>query len=114
MRNKNNFIVSVIILFLSVLVSGSVSYAAEISENTEVCLDCHNSITPGIVADWESSRHARFSPAEALNFPELERRISAESVPDSLRNISVGCAECHMLNADSHPGTFDHADYPLE
>jgi hydroxylamine dehydrogenase len=46
-----------------------------ISDATQECLDCHAVFHPGIVADWQSSRHARVTtPAEALTADELQRR----------------------------------------
>ena len=32
--------------------------APVISEATSECIDCHASIHPGIVKDWQTSRHA--------------------------------------------------------
>ncbi|MBT4087723.1 MAG: hypothetical protein HOE30_04435, partial [Deltaproteobacteria bacterium] len=55
-----------------------------LSEATEDCLGCHEDETPGIVADWLASRHARVSVASALKKPVVSRRVSAVSVPDSL------------------------------
>jgi hypothetical protein len=40
--------------------------------------------------------------------PDLQRRVSAESVPSGLRDSTVGCAECHLLNPDKHRDTFSH------
>ncbi|MFC2075598.1 multiheme c-type cytochrome [candidate division KSB1 bacterium] len=100
-------------LFILMFCLVSLAPGAEVSEDTEVCLTCHNSISPGIVADWERSRHSKVSPAEALEKSVLERRISAQNVPEKLLGTSVGCAECHQMNPDSHADTFDHAGYPV-
>lgn len=89
------------------------SEAAEMSGDTEGCIDCHRSVTPGIVSDWETSRHASVTVSEALAKAELERRVSSDDIPDSLKNIAIGCAECHQINAEGHPGTFDHLGYPI-
>ena len=87
--------------------------AAEISEDTLGCLDCHEYVTPGIVADWEASRHALVSPVEGLAKDLLERRISAIEIADTLSETVVGCAECHTMNAESHPGSFEHNGYTV-
>jgi hydroxylamine dehydrogenase len=79
-----------------------------VSPTTDFCLDCHNTSTPQIVADWERSRHARTTLGEALKSPKLESRVSSEHIPKEFLEFSVGCAECHTLNADNHPDTFDH------
>jgi hypothetical protein len=86
------------------------SEAAEpkVSEATEECLGCHVTIHPGLVADWKLSRHARTTPAYALEKPQLARRLSAATLPANLSGHVVGCAECHTLNADRHKDTFEH------
>lgn len=81
------------------------------SSATGACLTCHRSATPGIVADWQRSRHASITPAGGLAREGLARRISAAEVPDSLSDIVIGCAECHTLRADSHNDTYDHSSY---
>ncbi len=86
---------------------------APLSEATEECLDCHRTVTPGIAADWEQSHHARETPSEAMQAPELEREVSSASIPESLRNVAVGCYECHSLNAGSHQDNFEHFDYSI-
>ena len=83
------------------------------SDDTQACLDCHRDVHPGITADWERSRHARTRPLDSLVKPELERRLSAATVPESLRDRTVGCAECHTLNAGLHEDTFDHNGYEI-
>ncbi len=87
--------------------------AAELSDATTECLDCHTSIAPGMVAGWQSSRHAKTSPQEALKKKELERRVSANSVPDELARNAIGCAECHTLNPEKHSDTFEHNGYQV-
>ena len=86
----------------------AVASAVEVSEATDNCLSCHSSATPGIVADWKRSRHFKTSVAEALKLDSESRRVSADKVPDNLANVAVGCAECHTINQDKHPGSFDH------
>jgi hydroxylamine dehydrogenase len=84
--------------------------AGQTSEATETCIGCHSSATPAIVADWKRSLHAGVTPSEALKKPELQRRISSEDIPENLKNVVVGCAECHTSNMDAHKDSFDHGD----
>ena len=88
-------------------------FAAEVSGDTEDCLGCHEEVTPGIVEDWRASRHSHVSPAEGLAKPKLQRRVSAAAVPEGLAATVVGCAECHTMNADKHPDTFEHNGYSV-
>jgi len=103
-------IVVTVILFLFVSIGAG---AEAISDDTDNCISCHASATPGIVADWQHSRHATRTPAQALQEKELSRRVSAALVPDVLLNTVVGCAECHTQNPDSHKDTFDHNGYQV-
>jgi len=99
------------VFLLALLVFSSLpgpALAAEPSQATRYCLGCHESLHPGIVSDWQNSRHARVTPAKALQKDELKRRVSAESVPKELSESTVGCAECHTLNSGQHPDTFAH------
>jgi hypothetical protein len=102
-------------VFLSSLtiLAGQTITAAPISEATEFCIDCHASVTPGIVTDWQQSRHSMITPQEGMLKPDLEKRISATSIPDSLLGFVVGCAECHTLSPGTHGDTFEHADYQV-
>ncbi len=87
-----------------------------ISEDTEVCLDCHSSVTPGIVADWKKSKHAHTTVAEALKKPQLSREVSInllKNFPKKLRNVAIGCAECHTMNPKTHKDTFNHNDFQV-
>ena len=90
----------------------SVGFAQEqpMSDLTQDCIACHSSVTPAIVADWRRSAHSKITPEKALGRPELERRISVKIVPDQLKDVVVGCAECHLLNTQDHSDTFDHND----
>lgn len=83
------------------------------SEATQACVECHKSITPGIVGDWLSSIHAQTNPAAALRKPPVERRISADEIAQDLRSVVVGCYECHGLNASSHSDNFEHFGYMI-
>lgn len=93
--------------------AASLSAAPPVSPETQECLDCHEVETPGIVADWQASRHARTTPAMALQVPEAARRMSAAHVPDAYRDFAVGCFECHGQRPETHRDTFDHYDFPV-
>jgi len=103
----------VILLAALVLLFPSHSPSAEISDASFECLDCHTSVAPGLVAAWQGSRHSKTSPFEALKNEKLQRRISAESVPEDLGKHTVGCAECHTLNPEKHSDTFEHNGYQV-
>ena len=85
-----------------------------VSSETQACLDCHENATPGIVADWLTSRHAHTSVEMGLAKPAVERRVSATSVAEELKRNVVGCyAECHTLRKEKHPDAFDHFGYTI-
>jgi len=86
----------------------SIVLSAEVSAETQGCLVCHETLHPGLVADWRASRHARTSVADSLALPADERRVSVTEAPAGLSNVAVGCAECHGLRGDTHPDTHDH------
>ncbi|MBN2707371.1 MAG: hydroxylamine oxidase [Deltaproteobacteria bacterium] len=105
---------------LSILIAGSVlagplaAQEVKISEQTADCIECHLLATPGIVADWRSSRMAAVTPAEALKLPALERRISVSEVGANLAGVVVGCYECHSLNNEAHQSAaFEHNGYRI-
>jgi hydroxylamine dehydrogenase len=99
-------------LFL-VLWSITTSRAQEppVSEDTQLCISCHESIHPGITADWRGSLHARVTPTEGLTKESLSRRVSADSIPEQFLSTVVGCAECHTKSSEKHMDSFDHAGY---
>ena len=99
-------------LFLLLFIP-TLSPGAEISAATAQCLDCHATISPGMVSAWKLSRHARVTPGEALEKPERERRISAAGVADDLAGHSIGCAECHTRNPEKHADTFEHNGFQV-
>ncbi len=86
---------------------------APAGKETEACIECHRGYTPGIVRDWQRSRHARVTPGEGLRRPAPERRVSAKSVPASLQAVTVGCYECHGLNPSPERDTFDHFGFTI-
>lgn len=86
---------------------------AKTSGATEDCLGCHASLHPGIVASWKNSRHASVSPAESLAREGFAKRVSNPAVPDDLKNVVVGCAECHSINSASRPEDYEHNGYTI-
>ncbi|MEJ5349790.1 MAG: multiheme c-type cytochrome [Desulfosoma sp.] len=87
--------------------------AAPHSAATQDCLSCHVQATPGIVSDWQRSRHAKVTPGEAMAVEPMARKVSSPNVPQELKNHSVGCAECHTLRADAHKDTVEHHGYKV-
>jgi len=87
--------------------------STELSDQTKECLGCHESLHPGIVADWRHSLHATTSPSAGLAKDRLHRRISSETIPQALKNVAVGCFECHSLNASKHKDNFEHFGYQI-
>ena len=85
--------------------------AVPISDATAECLECHASIHPGIVKDWENSRHAMITPKEAMAAKGPALKVSSPLVPESLQNVAVGCAECHNMRPEAHADTFEHNGY---
>ncbi|NOY64044.1 MAG: hydroxylamine oxidase [Nitrospirae bacterium] len=85
----------------------------KISPQTQACIGCHSMYTPGIVKDWLTSRHAKTTPQDALQKPELERRISTKQVPEQYAKYVVGCYECHGQNPDRHKDNFQHMGYRI-
>ena len=53
------------------------------------------------------------TPAQGLKKPDLEKRISANNIPQEFMDNSVGCAECHTLKPDTHEDSFDHNGYEV-
>jgi len=83
------------------------------SQETQACIGCHSQVTPGIVKDWLTSRHSKITPSEAIKKPSLERRVSTDTPPESMKNTVVGCFECHSLNTDKHADSFEHNGYKI-
>lgn len=85
----------------------------KISPETESCISCHRTVTPGIVEDWMKSRHSLITPGEALKKKPLERRVSIERTEESTGKYVVGCYECHSLNPENHTDNFEHMGYRI-
>jgi hydroxylamine dehydrogenase len=117
MDDKEHFMKPFIILvgLCSCGFFSGLSFAADtpISEASAECIDCHSSVHPGIVSDWQKSRHAEITPEAAMAVEGVARKVSSKSVPQSLQKIVVGCAECHTLRPKSHADTFDHNGYDI-
>lgn len=95
-------------VFFLLILSPCAYGQSKISDATRDCLNCHATITPGIVSSWEKSRHAVSTLAEALKLEGLDRKVSPGEPADELKSVAVGCAECHTLRPKAHADTFDH------
>jgi hydroxylamine dehydrogenase len=104
-----------LIVLLSRASPSALAEAAEskMSKQTKECLDCHTEYHPGLVQDWLHSLHSQTTPEQALTNTPLARRISSENIPDNLKNVVVGCYECHSLNASNHTDNFEHFEYRI-
>ncbi|MCX7770594.1 MAG: cytochrome c family protein, partial [Proteobacteria bacterium] len=106
---KKAFFISFFVLLISTYVfSQDLELPKNTSSQTRQCIGCHKQFTPSIVYDWLKSRHAKSTPEEGIKKPDLEKRVSAKSIPDNLSKVVVGCYECHSLNADKHTDNFSH------
>jgi hydroxylamine dehydrogenase len=104
--------ISLLTLFM-VFVSVQLAFGASgrTSEDTNACIECHRSVHPGIVADWEKSRMAKVTPRAAKSMILKKRRVSFQQVPSRLDGVVVGCAECHTMNPEKHQDTYEHNGY---
>jgi len=55
--------------------SNSPAADVSVSEATSECIDCHASVHPGIVIDWQNSRHANIAPKDAMAVEGLARKV---------------------------------------
>jgi hydroxylamine dehydrogenase len=104
---------SIAVLLTSASVQTARSQEIPLSAETEECLVCHAETHPGMVASWQKGRHSRITPHEALQKPELERRVSSADIDSSLLSVAVGCYECHSLNTGRHKDAFEHNGYTI-
>ena len=82
--------------------TGKTRPTAKVSSTAQECLECHRDSTPGIVAQWRASAHARASvdcfschdaaPADLAAFDHNGRRIVVIVTPSY-------CARCHKKEA---------------
>lgn len=108
-----NWTVIIWIFFSFVSAGAATSAEIPISEATTECIDCHSSFQPGIVNDWQNSRHAMITPQKAMAVEDVARKVSSQNVPPNLQKVAVGCAECHTLRPKSHADTFEHNGYEI-
>ena len=108
-----NSLLAVIVGILMLTADGGRTAELPVSEATAECIECHALIHPGIVKSWQKSRHAKITPRQAMSVEGLARKVSSQSVADNLQNVTVGCAECHMLRPDAHADTFEHNGYDI-
>ena len=121
MQYVNRFLMPVmailILLFPAVMFAsekeGAEGDSSKISSQTQACIGCHKTYTPGIVEDWLTSRHSKTLPSDAVKKPLLQRRVSADNIPEGLSGYVVGCYECHSLNAEKHKDNFQHMGYKI-
>ena len=85
----------------------------KVSDATQACIECHTVIHPGIVQDWQESRHSQVTPGEAMAVKGLGLKVSSTDVPEKLQGFVVGCAECHTLRPKEHADTFEHNGYEI-
>jgi hydroxylamine dehydrogenase len=104
-----------LVFLLAAVLCLSAPLCAEVSlsQETQACIECHQQIHPGIVADWQTSRMAKTTPGEGMNRPASERRISATTLPKELLDVVVGCNECHSQNQAQHKDNFEHAGFQI-
>jgi len=103
----------ILLLFALLIPFPDQAEAIHLSQETQACLSCHMSITPGIVSDWQKSRHAITLPEEAVKKPPLERRVSTQRIDDPLKGVAVGCYECHSRNPEAHRDNFEHFGFKI-
>ncbi len=120
MKRAIIYIALIVILYLlsaNILIASEknevITSGGKLSSQTQACIACHKLYTPGIVYDWLSSRHSKTMPREAIKKAALQRRISANTLPDGLSEYAVGCYECHSLNPEKHKDNFGHMGYKI-
>ncbi len=100
-------------LLLSLPSPGICDDASRVSDATQACLSCHETVHAGVVGDWRTSRHSAVTPAEGMAVKAPGRMVSSETVPDDLKNVVVGCAECHTQNPGAHKDSFEHNGFTV-
>lgn len=83
------------------------------SDDTMDCIGCHEYSHPGITENWRKSGHAQILVKDAFGVSAANRKISTGNVPEQFASNSVGCAECHTLDPESHADTFEHNGYDV-
>jgi hydroxylamine dehydrogenase len=100
-------------LLILVIVRTAWADPAPISDATQECLGCHATYHPGIVQDWQKSRHHAGTVKAALVVDGLSRKVSSATIAPELLDNAVGCAECHTLRAEAHRDTFEHNGHQI-
>ncbi len=54
---KRLFWVALPVFFIALIAAWNPVATVPVSADTDVCLDCHEDLSPGIVSDWKASRH---------------------------------------------------------
>jgi hypothetical protein len=103
----------ILFIFFVLIPYNAQAAAQNVSEETQSCVSCHDSVTPGIFQDWLKSAHSMTTPAKAMEKPGLERKVSAQKIDEKLKEISVGCYECHSRNLGEHKDVFEHFGYKI-
>lgn len=104
---------AIAVLSMGLLVLPGAHAQPQTSPATEECLGCHSTLHPGIVSSWQKSRHAAATPLEASKVEGPGRKVSLGSIPDELKTVVVGCAECHTMEPKAHGDSFDHNGHPV-
>jgi len=108
---KLSLLLSVVVFLLQA--ENLIAADIPISEVSAECIDCHAAVHPGIVKDWQNSRHAIITPKDAMAVEGTALKVSSKNVPENLRGTVVGCAECHLLRPGAHADTFEHNGYEI-
>ena len=87
--------------------------AVPVSDATMECLACHMDTHPGIVSDWENSRHGTITPQAAMDVKGTALKMSSKEIDEDLKPSVVGCAECHTLRPKAHKDSFEHNGYDI-
>ena len=78
------------------------------SHETDWCITCHRNLTPGVVAAWRKSTHAKMTVKMAREKKGLASKVSSTDIPEELTGVVVGCYECHGLRPEEHTDNFKH------
>jgi hypothetical protein len=113
MKNHAGQMMVVSLIFFLTVPLAFVHAASENSGETQACLECHRTVSPGIVADWQKSWHAKTTPTEAIKKDPKFLKVSAQRIPSELTEKTVGCAECHTLRSDRHQDAFEHNGFKV-
>ncbi len=113
MEKSDRFVRYSLSFLLFFLVGFGLAQKMPLSSETEECIGCHEVIQPGLVQSWRDGRHSKITPQAAFKKEKIKRRISSQPTNPALQKVVVGCYECHALNADQHPDTFEHNGYKI-